>query len=50
MEALRDALAWGRAYGPVINLRQWDDMRDAKARQIIASLKKHDPTPTMKEG
>jgi len=35
-QILRDAIAWGRAYGDVIPASQWDEMRDAKVKQLVA--------------
>lgn len=37
-EALCASLAWGRAYGPVINRHQWEEMRDTQIRQHMAKL------------
>ncbi len=36
-DALVDALAWGRAFGPAITRHQWDEMRDQKLTQLIAT-------------
>jgi hypothetical protein len=36
--ALRDCLAWGRAYGEAIPARQWDEMREQKIEQHMANL------------
>jgi hypothetical protein len=35
-QILRDAIAWGRAYGDAIPASQWDEMRDAKVKQLLA--------------
>jgi hypothetical protein len=36
--ALRDCLAWGRAYGEAIPARQWDEMREQQIEQHMANL------------
>lgn len=38
LEIFRDAMAWGRAYAPAINAKQWPEIRDSKASQYIAEL------------
>jgi hypothetical protein len=35
-QILLDAIAWGRAYGDAIPASQWDEMRDAKVKQLVA--------------
>lgn len=37
-QVLRDALAWGRVYGPDMSMKTWEEMREVMVKQFIERL------------